>query len=39
MGKIVSSVVVDLSNLGTQLVFILVELCFLFWGIFGLEIY
>ena len=33
------SVVVDLPNLGAQHVFILIELCFHFWGIFGLEIY
>ena len=33
------SVVVDLPNLGTQHVFILIELCFHCWGIFGLEIY
>ena len=33
------SVVVDLPNLGTQLVFILIELCFHCWGISGLEIY
>jgi hypothetical protein len=33
------SVVVDLPNLGTQLVFILMELCFHCRGIFGLEIY
>ena len=29
------SVVVDLPNLGTQHVFILIELCFHCWGIFG----
>jgi hypothetical protein len=34
-----SSVVVDLPNLGTQLVFILIELCFPCTGLFGLEIY
>ena len=33
------SVVVDLVNLGAQHVFILTELCFHCWGIFGLEIY
>ena len=33
------SVVVDLPNLGTQLVFILIELCFHCPGNFGLEIY
>ena len=33
------SVVVDLPNLGTQHVFILTELCYHCWGIFGLEIY
>ena len=33
------SVVVNLPNLGTQLVFILFELCFHCSGIFGLEIY
>ena len=33
------SVVVDLPNLGTQLVFILIELCFHCCGIFGLENY
>ena len=33
------SVAVDLPNLGTQHVFILIELCFHCWGIFGLEIY
>jgi hypothetical protein len=33
------SVVVDLPNLGAQRVFILTELCFHCWGIFGLEIY
>jgi hypothetical protein len=33
------SVVVDLVNLGAQHVFILNELCFHCWGIFGLEIY
>ena len=33
------SVVVDLPNLGAQHVFILTELCFHCWGIFGLEIY
>ena len=31
------SVVVDLPNLGTQHVFILIELCFHCWGIFGME--
>jgi hypothetical protein len=35
----VGSVVVDLPNLCTQHVFILTELCFHSWGIFGLEIY
>jgi hypothetical protein len=30
---------VDLPNLGTQHVFILIESCFHCWGIFGLEIY
>jgi hypothetical protein len=34
-----SSVVVDLPNLGTHLVFILIELCFPCTGKFGLEIY
>ena len=34
-----SSVVVDLPNLGMQLVFILIELCFLYQGLSGLEIY
>ena len=33
------SVTVDLPNLGAQRVFILTELCFHCWGIFGLEIY
>ena len=33
------SVVVDLPNLGAQHVFILTELYFYCWGIFGLEIY
>ena len=33
------SVVVDLPNLDMQLVFILIELCFLHPGLFGLEIY
>ena len=33
------SVVVDLPNLGTQHVFILIELCFHCPGLFGLEIY
>jgi hypothetical protein len=33
------SVVVDLLNLGTQHVFILIELCFHCRGLFGLEIY
>jgi hypothetical protein len=33
------SVVVDLPNLDAQHVFILIESCFHFWGIFGLEIY
>ena len=33
------SVVVDLPNLGTQHVFILIELCFHCQGIFGLENY
>jgi ABC-type protease/lipase transport system fused ATPase/permease subunit len=31
------SVVVDLPNLGAQHVFILIELCFHCWGIFGLK--
>ena len=34
-----SSVVVDLPNVGTQHVFILIELCFHCTGLFGLEIY
>ena len=33
------SVVVDLPNLGTQHVFILIELCFHCPGLFGMEIY
>jgi hypothetical protein len=33
------SVVGDLPNLGLQLVFILIELCFPCLGLFGLEIY
>ena len=33
------SVVVDLPNLGTQHVFILIVLCFHCLGIFGMEIY
>jgi hypothetical protein len=33
------SVVVDVPNIGMQLVFILIELCFLHPGLFGLEIY
>jgi hypothetical protein len=33
------SVVVDLPDLGTQHVFILIELCFHCRGIFGLESY
>jgi hypothetical protein len=33
------SVVVDLPNLGTQYVFILIELYFYCLGLFGLEIY
>ena len=33
------SVVVDLPNLDMQLVFILIELCFLFLVLIGLEIY
>jgi hypothetical protein len=33
------SIVVDLPILGTQHVFILTELCFYFWSIFGLENY
>jgi hypothetical protein len=33
------SVVVDLPNLGAQLVFILIVLCFHCWGIFVLENY
>jgi hypothetical protein len=33
------SIVVDLPNLGPQLVFILIELCFHCQGIFGLENY
>ena len=32
-------VAVDLPNLGVQLVFMLIELCFLCTGLFGLEIY
>jgi hypothetical protein len=32
------SAVVDLPNIGKQHVFILIELCFHSWGIFGLEI-
>lgn len=34
-----NSVSVDLPNLGAQLVFTLIELCFLCPGLFGLEIY
>jgi hypothetical protein len=34
-----ASVVVDLSNLGILLVFILIELYFHCWGILGLENY
>lgn len=34
-----SSIVVDLPNLGVQFIFILIELCFLCTGLFGLEIY
>ena len=30
-----SSIVVDLVNLGAQLVFILIELCFLAWAYLG----
>ena len=33
------SIVVELPNLGAKLLFILIELCFHCWGIFGLEIY
>ena len=33
------SVVVDLPNLGTQHVFILIVLCFHCWDIFGMENY
>jgi hypothetical protein len=33
------SVPVDLPNQGAQHVFILIESCFRWWGIFGLEIY
>ena len=33
------SVAVDLPNLGAQYLFILMELCFHCWGIFGLESY
>jgi hypothetical protein len=33
------SVVVDLPNLGTQHVFVLIELCFHCRGLFGLKIY
>ena len=33
------SVVLDLSNLGAQHAFILIESCFHCWDIFGLEIY
>ena len=33
------SVAVDLPNLGAQHVFILIELCFHYLGLFGLEIY
>ena len=33
------SIAVDLPNLGTQYVFILIELHFHYWGIFELEIY
>jgi hypothetical protein len=33
------SVVVDLPNLGVQLVFTVIELCFHCLGLFGLEIY
>jgi hypothetical protein len=33
------SVAVDLPNLGTQNIFILIVSCFHCWGIFGLEIY
>ena len=32
------SVAVDLPNLGAQHVFVLIELCFHCWGIFGWEI-
>ena len=31
------NVAIDLPNLGAQLVFILFDLCFYCWGIFGLE--
>jgi hypothetical protein len=37
--KMWKTVTVDLTNLGAQHVFILTELCFHCWGIFGLEIY
>jgi hypothetical protein len=33
------TIVVDLPNLGAQHVLILIELCFHFQGIFGLEIF
>ena len=38
-GEYVDSVAVDLPNLGTQLVHLLIELCFHCQGIFGLENY
>ena len=38
-GLLDGSIAVDLPNLGTQHGFILIELCFHCWGIFGLEIY
>jgi hypothetical protein len=33
------SIVVELPNLGAKLLFILIELCFHCWGIFGLQNY
>jgi hypothetical protein len=38
-GREDGSVAVDLPNLGAQLVFLLIELCFHCWGILGLENY
>ena len=38
-GSHICSIVVDLPNLGTQHVFILIVLCFHCLGIFGMEIY